>query len=159
RFRLSGGGLFTLSLGPTCTRYLPTADSLDSPLPGLCHAEPEFPGDRRVNGHVNWGFVTYRGRVFWEGQERCDMFGDCDMNLNLLTDDGVGASHFNRYMLGQYAVLLELDASETIGRATSPWWFDVFNPVSILFGSRERAFDGKPAIAIGLTGFDNVHDA
>lgn len=154
RFRLTPGP-WTLSLGPTCTSYLPTVDSLDSPLFGLCHAEDEFPGDRRVNGHVNWGFVTYRGRLYWKDQERCDLFGDCDANFNMLTDNGVGASHFNDYLQGQYSVLLEMDSSETIGRTTTPWWSDVFRP----FGFPERAFDGKPAIALGLVGFDNVHAA
>ena len=88
---------FINSVGQTnmsCTTFLPGLDTLTFPF-------NEAPGTYGVNGHLNWGFATFVGTIYYDqysrslflGPQSCMPWsgtGDDDLNLMVVTPNQAG---------------------------------------------------------------------
>jgi hypothetical protein len=160
-----------LNLGsPSCTTQHPIVDepSLLQPANyGACQLGDLFNGS--VHGHINWGFGTYRGTLYFEDWQVPGVdfnFGDNDYDFALVRSDEAGVTQGNdfRYRsVGNRGIGMEVDSSETINQFTSPWWVSFRNAVQSHpphtgdWTAAQALVDGREAIAIGLIGIDNQH--
>lgn len=130
-----------------------------------------------VAGHINWGVVTYEGKIYFWDYEKFPL--DRDYDLYLIPDDhnaGLtvnNSSYEPRKGLKIPALGLEFYAHETIRKFNErgTWWDDfatavkkgnpfIGNPLSVRQSKYEQAtrlVDGRRAIVIGLFGIDNEH--
>jgi len=132
-----------------CSSQGLTLDTSKSPLDlfGFCHAKP-------IRGHVNWGLVTYTGKIEWEEWETDGTLRDSDYNFGLYPADNAGLTN-----LGE-GLGLEFRAEETINEFKSPWWSALHKAVQekpYNLAEAHRMIDDRPAIVTGLFGVDGVH--
>lgn len=161
-----------LNLGrPPCTTQRPTVDepSVWSDLLhwGLCQFD-HLPGT--VHGHINWGYGSYTGKIYFEDFQNPLRLQDNDYDMALIRDkqEGVTTGNTFRYhAVGPLGLGVEFDTRETIDRFRSPWWVafhravdaDATEPFGAQRWLRAQALvDGKQAIVIGLIGIDNQHE-
>ncbi|HXT63889.1 MAG TPA: hypothetical protein VN696_12705 [Pyrinomonadaceae bacterium] len=126
-----------------------------------------------VAGHINWGVVTYTGKIYFWDYEKFPL--DRDHDFYLLPDDPNAGLTTNNVYKGEpnHALGLEFYTRETTHRfrPAKTWWSEfaekvkkgnpfIGNPFSDRQGSYPEAtkfVNGRPAIVIGLLGIDNEH--
>jgi hypothetical protein len=156
-----------LNLGsPPGTTQNPTVDEASGLTSLICGRD--HPAGT-VHGHINWGFVTYRGTLFfadWQVNSSTQT-GDDDYDLELLRNDEAGVTlenHFRYHEQGKTALDVEFNASETIDTFDLPWWTSFrsavqSHPANTGDWTAAQAFvDGREAIVVGLIGIDNQHN-
>lgn len=150
-----------------CTTWLPTVDEPDitsNPFYyTICHL-PVPPHDG-VHGHINWGYGTYTGKVYFEDYQG-SVGEDHDYDMGILRDNQEGLTTGNDFGAGgKIALSMEFNGDETIPHMNTPWWQKFYAAVLVDgltsgdWAQSKRLVDGKQAIAIGLVGIDNQHDA
>jgi hypothetical protein len=146
-------------------------------LTSFCHFLRPF--SDAVHGHVNWAVATYQGRISFAtaniGKAGYGP-GDGDYDWLLEPEDDQGKPIHNGISKGdeadgKTAIALEFSSRETVDKIKKPktWWNDFHHAVDSgpavqactpLGGPKSLAncmVDGRPAIVIGLLGFDNEH--
>lgn len=165
---------------PQCTMWDPDVDEANLKSP-FCHVDdPPLGKDQRmVHGHVNWGVVTYKGKIYFDVSNNfhpkhpiLDPIGDGDYDWFLAPDDidsGISEGNvadsqkaFDRRRSvpnGVHTLGLEFSSRETIDKIknSNTWWETFHHDVDHDPVCARRSVNGKTAIAIGLMGFDNEH--
>ncbi len=156
---------------PACSSWWLTVDTKDAPWTPFGHL---CSGDYGVNGHLNWGFATFTGRVYWQEYDN-PTTGDGDYNLLLAVDNNASLTTSNGAVrdhtaygvpntpdVGHRALQLEFAGEETVFRASllgtyplSPGWNTFLQHSD---ADLARLIDGRPAVATGLVNLDMVHD-
>jgi hypothetical protein len=165
---------------PQCTSFFPTTDTKDSPLCNpfdgecLCYSTST---SGNVNGHGNFGFATYSGVIYWKDYDD-PFFHDDDFNFLVKVDndeasltvhnESIPYRGINDPNVGKRALQLEMAAYETVHRGdyadttgVHPGGYRPGGWSTLAYGSnsdRIWLLDRKPVVAIGLVGFDFVHD-
>jgi hypothetical protein len=174
KYNTAGPGLLT---GPGCSSEISEWDvpsRSDWLYYTICHAKETFPflpleGDTFVHGHVNWLPVTYTGRMALK--DIGDLFSDGDTNLSLYPDGSTAPQLSARTVPGltpanvessparpeyEGALHLEYSTGEIEpalgGRLDS--WEEKLEAASYLPGRAQGT-----AVAVGLLGLDNRHEA
>lgn len=162
-----------------CTHVDPDIDDATE-LQAYCYLEPGH-SPFRVYGHVNWGPVTYRGRLYLQGYQYPFPL-DLDYHLLLVPDvPNAGVTQGNDRVYGRddnpSALTLEMNSDETVHLARNvPFFGDReflwdrenksahrrhsrYDPALFVnsFTGEDAQLAGKEAVAIGLLGFDNEH--
>ncbi len=137
---------------------LPSIDMCSGakPYEPTCTSQPTWTvsgGAGCSEGHHNWTWATYEGRVLWD--EHSDPWADDDYNINLFRPDHAGYTQANPDHL-----LMEFNSKLTIDGFDYPesgWWHrfheavdDSFNAAYVMLGSPE-------VIAFGVLGLDGDH--
>jgi hypothetical protein len=155
----------------TCSTFTPTVESTDTPVPALCKVH-----EVGVHGHLNWGFATYTGKIYWEEYDN-GPFQDNDFNMVLKTGDDAGVTIHGDQIRGRGQTLpngqpdpnigtrgigIEFSAIETMSFG-NPGVPELLTPswATLAGGSdlqRGALIDGKDAIVTGLVGMDMAHD-
>jgi hypothetical protein len=135
---------------------------------GLCRLNGDLTNPGTWNGpnagHLNWGEVAYsNSTVTWNGWDN-PLHGDDDYNMNLFTPYPPGppdrSARSGVAPASHRTVKLEFDSDETIDHFDRvPWWHQLHNAVSGLFGDPKSMVDGHDAVVVGLMGLDAVHGA
>jgi hypothetical protein len=140
----------------------------------ICHAKESFPffpleKDSFVHGHVNWFPVTYTGRVALENVG--DLFSDGDTNLSLYPDASSAPQFSARTVSGltpanaegnpdvpEYEGALHLEYSTPEIEPALGDQLDLWN-AKLAAASYFPGQSPGTAVAVGLMGLDNRHDA
>jgi hypothetical protein len=160
-----------LGRSPQCTMSDPDVDEANFGS-SFCHAIGPIDA---VHGHVNWGAVTYRGRIYYE---RKSVDGDYDWALSPMDDQDndqpieIGVSTGNTLADGTpqadgyplydkldvKILALEFSSRETLNRiVNSPWWERFKKDLKKDRPAARRSVKGREAIVVGLFGLDNEH--
>jgi hypothetical protein len=160
-FREGPHDFLILGKSPQCTMWDPDVDEANIGS-AYCHAIGAL---NAVHGHVNWGAVTYRGKIYYETKS---IDGDYDWGLSPLDDDNkraeIGIATGNTLPgandplydnPGMRILALEFSSRETVDQMKSiaTWWRN-FRSNPSQAGSKIK---GKEAVVIGLMGLDNEH--
>jgi hypothetical protein len=138
---------------PPCTTTRISADAASND-PVHISGEPFGLCDSSIKGaqggHVNWGVVSYTGRVRYHSHETSRFvldgpWEDGDYNIELYPDGGGGLSAGEPNY-----ILVEFKDAETVDHFTKGIWPDFES-------SGASHIDGQPAIITGLFGADGVH--
>ena len=160
-----------LNLGtPPCTTQHPEVDEPGGGQPAnyvVCQLGGLFSGS--VHGHVDWGFGTYTGLLYFQDWQVPGIdvnLGDNDYDFGLVRPDQAGVTlgnDFQWHSVGNFGLTLEMDSTETIDNFTSPWWVAFRNAVHAHpahtgdWTAAQALVGGQEAIAIGLIGIDIQH--
>jgi hypothetical protein len=125
---------------------------------------------------VNWGAVTYRGRIYFDrsnnlhpGHANIDEAGDGDYDWFLETPGAAGIATGNQrdndraiqesnLPQGIQTLALEFSSRETVDHINdSSWWKTFRDDIDNHPELAQTHVRGKQAIVIGLLGFDNEH--
>jgi hypothetical protein len=152
-----------------CTTWRPEVDepsfSSNPFYYSVCHAP--IPGNIHdgVHGHINWGYGTHTGKLYFEDFQG-SIGEDHDYDLWLVSDGEEGVTSGNDHSVGgKVALGMEFNADESIEHMGDAWWKNLASTVSldgITSGDWPRTrslLDGKDAIVIGEIGIDNQHGA
>jgi hypothetical protein len=167
RFREGPNDKLIRARDPRCTTWDPDVDEANI-LSGFCALAAPFADS--VHGHVNWGVVTIRGRIYFDvaniGLQGGNVPGDGDYDWwfsptddvyqqidNAIAEANVATSGDKR------AIALEFSSRETVDRIKDPgsWWDDFHHTVDQSREEAQKKVDNSKAIVIGLLGFDNEH--
>ena len=136
-----------------CTTDSPTADidaGLDFETFGaVCPANP-------IHGHLNWGIVTYRGTLTWQGWSGDAGFwddGDYNFGLSVPNNAGLVSGTPNE------GAGLHLEFNESEVEFQGPLWQALFQDVQGSSGGDPvELVNGRSAVVTGLFGIDGVHN-
>jgi hypothetical protein len=142
-----------------CTTWSPTVDDAGT-FNLICNVGGTIEGVKGVHGHINWGPVTYEGRIRFNEYSGAWPY-DGDYNLELLRTDQAGVTTANQYRDEQRLVALDLefDSAETIDFFDLKWWDDFHKTVDKSNSAADELIHDRDAIVIGLMGLDNQHGA
>jgi hypothetical protein len=109
--------------------------------------------------HIDFGPVTYEGRLRWEGYSGRNLLGDDDYQIKIYRTEPPDDDRA-MYSGSEDHIEIEFNAGETVD-VYGPdvrWWRDLKNAVDQSDASAGRILDGREAIIIAPADLDGSHD-